>query len=154
MVTRPGWSPPRVWIVLTGRLIAESLRVGQDLRVPGLTVARLGRHDVTRSTTPFEGVASDSADRSEGASGTQPNIWTFVDFEAPDERADELAEALARALMRENGWWADFVVGDDHVVVFASKVFRYRIGDADARNAAVDYGVAAGTPRHQLDWGD
>jgi hypothetical protein len=58
-------------------------------------------------------------------------VWTFFDFEAPDNRADELAQALAAALETTSGWWADFVVGDDHVVVFADRVFRYRIGDPD-----------------------
>jgi len=140
--------------MIKGRLIAESLRVGHDVRVTGLTVARLGRHDVTGSTTPFESVTEDGAGPPVGASASQPSIWTFVDFEAPDERADELGEALAHALISENGWWADFVVGEDHVVVFANMVFRYRMGDVDARKAAVDYGLAAGTPRHQLDWGD
>jgi hypothetical protein len=81
-------------------------------------------------------------------------VWTFLDFEAPDERADELAQALAAALDTVTGWWADFTVGDDHVVVFANRVFRYRIGDQQARNEAVTWGLAAGTPEHQLDWGD
>ena len=81
-------------------------------------------------------------------------MWTFSDFEASSEQADDLADALAGVLMAADGWWADFVVDDDHVVVFASRVFRYRIGDLDGRNEAVAYGIEVGTPRHQLDWGD
>jgi hypothetical protein len=73
---------------------------------------------------------------------------------APDESADQISDALADALLADHGWWADFIVGNDHVVVFASKVFRYRIGGNDGRQEAVEYGLAAGTPRHQLDWGD
>jgi hypothetical protein len=140
--------------MLKGRLLAESLRVGLDLQIADLTVVRLGRHDVSESTTPFEDVAQVATGDGRGAVTSQPSVWTFVDFQAPDERADELAQALAGMLERQDGWWADFTVGDDHVVVFADKVFRYRIGDAAGRNEAIEYGVAAGTPRHQLDWGD
>ena len=140
--------------MLRGRLLAESLRVGHDLRVAGLTLVRVGRHDVSKSTTPETDAAKDPAGGSGGASRSQPSIWTFIDFQAPDERAEELANALAAALLAEDGWWADFRVGDDHVVVFADKLFRYRVGDTDGRNEAIEYGLSAGTPRHQLDWGD
>jgi len=49
---------------------------------------------------------------------------------------------------------ADFIVGDDHVVVFANRIFRYRIGDDAGREEAVSWGRSVGTPDHQLDWGD
>jgi hypothetical protein len=65
-----------------------------------------------------------------------------------------LAQAIAEALETATGWWADFIVGNDHVVVFANRVFRYRIGDEAGREEAVSWGRAAGTPEHQLDWGD
>lgn len=138
--------------MLTGRLLAESLRVGADLEVADLRVVRIGRHDVSNSTAPSEG--SDApGDSAGGAVAGQPRIWTFLDFEAPDDRANDLAEALAAALEAESGWWADFVVRGDHVVVFAGRVFRYRIGDTRGRAEAVAWGRASGTPEHQLDWG-
>jgi hypothetical protein len=84
---------------------------------------------------------------------SQPKVWTFIDFQAPADQAEGVADALARVLEPEDGWWADFVVGDVHYVVFANRVFRYRIGDSDAREEVVAYGIQAGTPRHQLDWG-
>jgi hypothetical protein len=140
--------------MLRGRVLAESLRVGTDLRIADLTVVRLGRHDVSTSTTPAVDPAPAGTDGDRGATASQPSIWTFVDFEAPDERADELAQALADVLIADQGWWADFRVGDDHVVVFAGRVFRYRVGDAVGRDEARAYGLAAGTPAHQLDWGD
>ena len=140
--------------MLKGRLLAESLRVGVDLQVADLVVSRLGRHDVSASTAPSDDVETASNAGNQGAIESQPSVWTFVDFEAPDERADELAQALAGALLAEDGWYADFTVAGDHVVVFAGKVFRYRIGDSDGRNEAIEHGVAVGTPRHQLDWGD
>jgi hypothetical protein len=123
--------------MLRGRLLAESLRVGADLTVPALRVTRLGRHDVSAST-----------------SAGQPDFWTFLDFEAPDDVADELAQALAEALDGDGGWYADFSTGDDHrVVVFAGRVFRYERRDQAGRDAAVAYGRAVGVPEHQLDWG-
>ena len=38
--------------MLRGTLLAESLRVGHDLRVADLKVTRIGRHDVSQSTVP------------------------------------------------------------------------------------------------------
>ncbi len=122
---------------MQGTLLAESLRIGHDVRVPGFTVTRLGRHDVSASAT-----------------GGQPSVWTFVDFEAPDERVEELSHVLADVLLSDHGWYANFRVGEDCVVVFAGKVFRYRVGDSTGRAEAVAYGIAAGTPRHQLDWSE
>jgi hypothetical protein len=81
-----------------------------------------------------------------GATNAQPQVWTFLDFEAPDERAEELAEALAAALDTVTGWWADFIVGEEHVVVFANRVFRYRIGDHKGRDEAVAWDVPLGPP--------
>lgn len=123
--------------MLNGALLTESLRVGAELIVPGLRVTRLSRVDVSAS-----------------ALSTQPGVWTFVEFEAEDEQAVPLAEALKGALLAEGGWYADFRVGDDHVVVFAGRVFRYRRGDAEARAEVVAYGSSVGVPAHQLDWAD
>ncbi|MFG1837898.1 hypothetical protein ACGFH8_05590 [Micromonospora sp. NPDC049175] len=123
--------------MLRGRLLTESLRVGADLRIPSLHVVRVGRHDVSSST-----------------SAGQPRVWTFLDFEAPDDAADELATALAEILVGDQGWYADFEVGDDHVVVFPGRVFRYTKGDRAGRDAAVAHGRSVGVPEHQLDWGE
>ena len=139
-------------VMLRGRLLAESIRVGADLEVADLRVVRIGRHDVSSSIPSGDFDPADDSPR--GAVAGQPLIWTFLDFEAPDDRADDLAQALAAALETETGWWADFVVGGDHVVVFAERVFRYSIGDTRARAEAVAWGRASGTPEHQLDWGD
>jgi hypothetical protein len=123
--------------MLRGRVLMDSLRVGAELAVPDLRARRLGREDVSAS-----------------ASATQPKIWAFLDFEAPDERAEELAAALAAALLPDDGWYANFEVGEEHVVVFADRVFRYVKGDRDAHREAVAYALTAGTPKHQIDWGE
>lgn len=126
-----------VFGMVRGRLLVESLRLVSDLSVPGLRMVRLHRRDMSGSVA-----------------GTQPATWSCIDFEADDEVADLLAGALADALRPEDGWYADFAVADDHVVVFAGQTFRYRRGDAAARAEAVAYGLSAGTPAHQLDWAE
>jgi hypothetical protein len=121
--------------MLRARIIAESLRPGAVLEVPDMRVVRVWREDVAASTGPG-----------------QPPIWTLFDIEAPDDRAGELADSLAAALLAEGGWYADFEVGADHVVVFAGRSFRYRQGDGPARAHVVAYGRSVGVPEHQLDW--
>jgi hypothetical protein len=80
--------------MLKGTLLAESLRIGAELRVSGVRMTRVCRRDVS---------ASVSAD--------QPPVWTFLDFEAADDAADALAQSLAQCLLAEGGWYANFVVG-------------------------------------------
>ena len=121
--------------MLKGTLLAESLRVGADLRVAGLRLTRLRRQDF-----------------SESVSAAQPPVWTILDFEANDDVGDALAQGLAPSLLSEGGWYADFTVGHDHVVVFAERIFRYRRGDQAGRAETVEYGKTVGVPEHQLDW--
>ena len=123
--------------MLRGTLLAESLRPGADLRVAGLRLTRVSRQD-----------------RSGSAAATQPPVWTILEFEAHDDAADTIALLLARALLAEGGWYADFTVGGDHVVVFADRIFRYRRGDPAGRAEAVAYGRSVGVPSGQLDWPD
>jgi hypothetical protein len=123
--------------MLSGRLITESLRLEAVLSVPDLRLGSLRRVDVSGSVAP-----------------AQPKIWTFLDFEAPDEVADILAARLASALEREGGWYADFSVGNEHVVVYAGRVFRYLKGDQSGRAAAQQHGRTMGVPERQLDWPD
>ncbi|WP_128437002.1 hypothetical protein [Streptomyces cyaneus] len=121
--------------MITGYLIGESLRPGADFQPRGLRLRKVSRVDV-------------SASAAEG----QPGLWTLVEWESDGDDVTTLAEAFAAVLEPENGWYVDFIAGDDRVVVFAGKVFRYRRGDEDGRAEAVAYGRSAGTPEHQLDW--
>lgn len=121
--------------MLTGRIIIESLRVGSELRIPGLVTTWISRQDVSSSTAPH-----------------QPKVWTLLDFEAPDEQYDALTGALSGALVTDQAWYADFRAGDDHVVVYPGRVFRYRTGDAARRAEAMEYGRKEGIPESQLDW--
>jgi hypothetical protein len=122
--------------MLSGTLLGESIRVDTDLSIDGLIVNKIFRKDFP--------------DEPPG----MPTTWTFIEFQAEDERADELAQKLADVLLAEGGWYADFGVGDDHVVVFAGKVFRYRKGDEAGRAEATEYGLSVGCPADQLDWTD
>jgi hypothetical protein len=123
--------------MLTGRIIVESLRVGSELRIPGLVTTWISRQDVSSSTAPF-----------------QPDVWTLLDVEAPDEAYEALAEGLSGALATGQGWYADFRAGDDHVVVYPGRVFRYRRGDVAGRVEAMEYGRKEAIPESQLDWAD
>jgi hypothetical protein len=123
--------------MLTGRIIAESLATGTAIEIRGLMAVRISREDVGGSRAP-----------------NQPDAWTLLDVVAPDEVSDDLARVLADSLVANQGWYADFRVGQEHVVVFPGRVFRYTVGDVDGRRAAVDYGRRDGVPTHQLDWGD
>lgn len=123
--------------MISGYLIGESLRPGAAFEPPGLRLRKVSRVDLSAS----------SADG-------QPQVWTFVEWETDGDDIAGLAEAFAGALAPELGWYVDFGAGDDHVVVFAGKVFRYRRGDEAGRAEAVAYGRSVGTPEHQLDWQD
>jgi hypothetical protein len=121
--------------MLCGRLIVESLRIDADFGPPGVRLTRLRRIDVSGSV-------------GEG----QPTVWTLLDFEAADERAEDVAAALAAVLLHEGGWYADFRTDGERHLVFAGRSFRYAEGDAAGRDEAVAYGRSVGVPESQLDW--
>jgi hypothetical protein len=119
--------------MIRGALIAESIRIGARLDGP-LVLRGLARE---RRTDPAPG---------------QPRDWTVVEFDA-DEAADEgLARSLAGALLAEGGWYANYSTPTECVVVFAGRVFRYPLGDAEGRGRAAAYGRSVGVPPSQLDW--
>jgi hypothetical protein len=120
--------------MLTGTLIAESLRVGttlSDLRLAVSEIRRLAPGD----TSP-----------------DQPAEWTLLEFTAPDTDASALADAFAGALLAEGGWYADFRTSAETYVIFADRVFRYPRGDQAAREEAKSYGRTVSVPEPQLDW--
>ena len=121
-------------MVVTGVLIAESLRTGARLEGVTLTVRRIARED--------------DGDTDAG----QPLTWTFIEFEAPLDEAEELAAALSRALDKRLGWYCDFRSPSETFVVFAERVFRYPRGDEDGRSQAEAHARSMGVPESQLDW--
>lgn len=122
--------------MLTGVLIAESLRVGNELDSVPLRVTRLSRIEVG------------------SAAAGQPGEWTLLEFEAPDEDAGPLAAALADCLADKGGWYVDFHTATEAFVVFAGRVFRHARGDAKGRAEAAEYGRSVGVPEAQLDWAE
>ena len=121
--------------MIKGALLTESLRIGAPLAIAGLRVTTLERRHI--SGTP-----------------SQPDVWTFLVFEADDEVAGPLAAALESTLEPEGGWYADFASEAEHVVVFAGRTFRYQRDDPVGRRAAEAYGRSVGVPDDQLDWPD
>ncbi|MFC9848580.1 hypothetical protein ACFWFF_39685 [Streptomyces sp. NPDC060223] len=93
-------------------------------------------------------------DVSSSAQGSQPPVWTVLEFESDAEDDAPLAKALAESLSNEGGWYADYRSSGERVVVFAGRVFRYAGADDVRRAEAVAYGLSVGVPEHQLDWKD
>ena len=75
--------------MIEGTLIAESLRIGTVLADLRLTVRKISRY------------------RAGGTTPDQPDIWTTLEFEAEEARAEELAQAFAAAL-DQPGWYVNF----------------------------------------------
>src|SRR5579859_2872694 len=75
--------------MIEGTLITESLRVGTVLADLRLAVRRISRY------------------RAGGTTPDQPEIWTTLDFEADEARAEELAQIFADALDKP-GWYVNF----------------------------------------------
>lgn len=120
--------------MIEGVLIAESLRVGAELTGVPLVTRKISRV-----------LAGD-------VSAGQPELWTFVHFEAVEQDAEALAGALAKALEQRLGWYADFRTPDETFVVFSGRIFRYPRGDGPGRAEAAAYARSVGVPESQLDW--
>jgi hypothetical protein len=122
--------------MVRGRLLTESLRIGADLRIREFRGTWIGRRDLAG-----------------GVTSAQSEVWTYVDFEGPDDIADDLAHALADAMVEGQAWYADFEVAGNRVVVFPRRFFRYERRNADGRAEAVRYALGQGKPESQL-WED
>jgi hypothetical protein len=115
-------------------LIAESVRVGATIDKVCLVPRKIHR--------------AAAGDMSAG----QPELWTFIEFEAEESAAAALADALSKALDRRHGWYADFRTPQDTFVVYSGRVFRYPRGDGPGRAEAMAYGRVMGVREGQLDW--
>ena len=120
--------------MIEGTLIAESIRIGAEL-----SGVRLVTRKVSRAA---------AGDVSAG----QPELWTFLEFEAEEQEAGVLADALAEVLDRRHGWYTDFRTPEETFVVYSGRVFRHPRGDSTGRAEATAYGRSVGVPDHQLDW--
>jgi hypothetical protein len=122
--------------MVTGVLIAESLRVGGELSGVPVQVSKLSRIEATSVTAG------------------QPRHWTLLEFQAADADAERLAGALAGCLEPTGGWYANYNTAAEAFVIFADRVFRYPHGDTASRARAEEYARSVGVPEPQLDWQD
>ena len=122
--------------MVSSYVLVEGLRAGARLDGIPLTLKAIERYAV------------------EDAAPTQPPLWTTVEFAFAEEDAERVAEKLADVLDENGGWYTDFTLNDETVVIFAHRVFRYRTGDTAARAEVAAYGRAHGVPEHQLDWSE
>lgn len=122
--------------MIPGYVIAESMRTGSQLSGVPLQLTKIARYAVGSATAE------------------QPGAWTMIEFEFAERDAERMIAALAEALDEHGGWYSDFSLGAEKIVVFAGKVFRYKRGDEPARAEAQAYGRERGVPEPQLDWAD
>jgi hypothetical protein len=120
--------------MVSGYILAESMRPSARLEGLPLTLAKIERYAVA-SATP-----------------DQPAVWTTVEFEFAEEASERVANALAEVIDEHGGWYSHFNVGGETFVIYARRIFRYPSGDAAKRAEAVAYGRSVGVPDSQLDW--
>ena len=119
--------------MLTGLLLKESL----------FDLSALNRLHITNTET--WNVSNASAD--------QPNVWTALSFEVDNTEADAVAVELSHAL-KSPGWYIDARLGDEVIVIFPDRIFRYRHSDQTGKAEAQAYALTIGVPPSQIDWGD
>ena len=122
-------------MTLRGAIVCESLKPGTVIEGYRMHITRWSRFEV-----------SDATD-------VQPDVWTLIEFEASEEDSDALAQRLSKDL-RSPGWYANWYDDTQAVVVFPEKIFRYKRGNASAKQAAKTYARHCGIPATQLDWDD
>ncbi len=121
--------------MIEGVLVLESLKPGTALDTSDLTFRVLRRVEV------------------ENPAPWQPSRWTLADFEAEGIDPEAFAAQLA-AVLAGPGWYVDFHSEQRVWVVFPGQVLGYARGDEEGRRRVVEYGLSAGVPAAQLDWGD
>jgi hypothetical protein len=123
--------------VITGTLIAESLDVDASIRGLPLVIREIRRARAELSPEQIE--------------AGLPAVWTLIDFEIADDRADALSESLSRNL-GSRGWFASFQSDTESFVIFSGRVLRYPRGDTTGRSEAAAHARERGIPDPQLDW--
>ncbi|MGD0272629.1 MAG: hypothetical protein ABSB96_02715 [Gaiellaceae bacterium] len=122
--------------MVRGYVIAESMRTGSQLADVPLKLMKIERRAI------------------ENATAEQAAVWTTIEFEFAEQDAERVAAALADVLDERGGWYSDFELGDEKLVVYPGRVFRYSRGDKAARAEAQAHGRSLGVPDSQLDWSD
>jgi hypothetical protein len=123
--------------VIRGTIILESLQADASLTGFRFVVQQIGRG---RPKLSKEQVAAGI-----------PAVWSAIEFEIEEERAEALATALS-GLLDPVGWYVNFSSRAETFVVFPGRVFRYPRGDPQRRAEAQAHGLTLGIPEKQLDW--
>ena len=82
---------------------------------------------------------------------SQPLTWTALHIQGEVSSIEEFTHSLATS-MKSAGWYANFTLETEEFVVFPGKVFRYKIGDLESKQAAKAFGLQLMIPERQLDW--
>ncbi len=80
--------------------------------------------------------------------------WTLHKVEISDEKAQAIAGKLSRLIDKEHAqaWYVDFKTDTEHYIIFLDKVFHITDRTDKAQyDEAINYGIAFGIPRHQMD---
>jgi len=77
--------------------------------------------------------------------------WTLHTVEISAEQIDSMSERLSNLLLRDN-WYADFKSEKLHYIVFKQKVFIVDRSIQSQYDAAIEFGIEKGIPKHQLDF--
>lgn len=77
--------------------------------------------------------------------------WEFLLVSVAKPELEHHVQTLQEAMRRDEAWYAHYFSGDELVVVFRAALFRVGT-DPSTWSPAVEYGLALGIPREQLDF--
>jgi hypothetical protein len=79
------------------------------------------------------------------------NEWTFLLVSVEPDALDSHVSALQAAMRSDEAWYNHYFRDDELIVVFKKRVFTTSV-DPGAWTELVDYGLAQGIPRGELDF--
>lgn len=78
--------------------------------------------------------------------------WTLHTVEIEANKAEEVSKLISDSLDSEHEWYADYRNNNYHYVIFRNNIFKVNRSENSQYDAVMDYGIAKGIPRHQLDF--
>ena len=76
--------------------------------------------------------------------------WAFHHVEVDARRAMNIARDFGKSL--RNKWYADFDNGQEHYIIFQSRVFKIDMKKQEQYDEARAYDIALGIPEYQVDF--
>lgn len=80
----------------------------------------------------------------------QPKYWTAISFYTNSE---EFASQLSVSI-KGDGWYVDLSNNAEKIIVFKNKVIKYKLGDLQGKEQAINYCTKIGIPESQIDWSE